>query len=730
MASSENVTVLFCDVVGSTERLVRVGDIAADEHRRELFGALTAAVRTNDGVVVKHLGDGLMVVFPTSAMRALSCAADLHRAARSVEPDDPVRLRVGISAGEVTHEHDDWFGLPVVEAARLCAAASPDQTLANAVVRHLVGSRAVEHRLTDVGDVALKGLAAPLATVSVDWPHGDDPRPASPLVTASGSLAGPAGPSDRPASDAVPLNAPLPPPVPVRRRRRTSLALATVVVLALVSIGLALGARDERPEISDEAGADTPNSDRATTSAPPMPRGYEPILRAVECTPEITDAAPDSVCRELVVPESRANPDGPKVAVPVTSRYAVDPIADPVVLVDVNEPVATTSLNEVADVHALGLRGFAPGGRPELDCPELRTAWSDSLALRADDPAARQQRVDAASACAERLRAEKVQLEGYSMREVADDIRDLVIADRLAPVNIAGGGFATVALTTYARNATDAVSALVLTNPISPGSSSLGDPVHSLEESFSRLVDQCSESDDCAAQHPDLGGSYEERFAELDARPVVVTTPSLVGTGPHRVLLDGRRWAAALEAALYPSDRLGLVPEAIDGASAELTASTGIDEDVRFFVAPASRAGATLSYMCSYDADPNRTAEISAGASPEFAGANETSFAPMCDAWDVPSRYDHLSGPLVGDVPVLIAQGGISVSGVNHWGDEMAAQLDDATLLRFPTLSADLAYSPPPCLRQLRNEFIVDHDIRDDVSSCEEQSPEIEFVGG
>ena len=43
MASSATVTVLFCDVVGSTERLVRLGDIVADEHRRELFAGLTEA---------------------------------------------------------------------------------------------------------------------------------------------------------------------------------------------------------------------------------------------------------------------------------------------------------------------------------------------------------------------------------------------------------------------------------------------------------------------------------------------------------------------------------------------------------------------------------------------------------------------------------------------------------------------------------------------------------------
>lgn len=705
MASSATVTVLFCDVVGSTERLVRLGDIAADEHRRELFAGLTEAVRRNGGEVVKHLGDGLMVVFPRSAVRALSCASDLHVAARAVDPDDPVQLRVGISAGEVTHEHDDWFGLPVVEAARLCGAAAPDQTLANSVIRHLVGSRAVDHRITDVGAIPLKGLAAPLPAVQIDWL--DDP---SPLV-APVPMAAPAA-IDHDVTDR-----------PARRRRGTTLAIAAAVTVALVGGGLAWSAD------GDGAGGARAERTAATSRRLGTPRGYRPVLRTTDCSPEVADAAPDAICRELIVPESRSNPDGPKVAVPVTSRYAEDPRADPVVLVDVNEPITTTSLAEVADVHALGLRGFAEGDRPALDCPELREEWDATLGLRADDAGATSRRVDAARRCADRLRAEGVQLEGYDMAEVADDIRDLVIADELAPVNLAGGGFATVAVTAFARSAADAVSSVLLTSPVSPGSSPVGDPVQSLRTSFDRLIGLCGDSPDCTAAHPDLAATYRERFDQLEASPESVTTPSLIGTGPHRVLLDGRRWAAALEAALYSSDRLGLVPEAIDGASAELTASTGIDEDARFFIAPTARAAATLSYMCSYDAHPNRTAEISASAAPQFAGANEVSFAPICEAWGVPSEFDRLSRPLVGDVPVLLAQGSLSVSGANEWGEEMHAQLDRSTLVRFPTMSADVAYSPPPCLRRMRNGFLVDPALPVDVAACEGQSPPIEFVG-
>src|SRR4051812_46982132 len=115
MGATATVTVLFCDVVGSTERLVRIGDVAGDELRRGLFAGLRRSIAVSGGTEVKNLGDGLMVVFPRSAVAALVCAREMHRAAAAVDPEDPVQLRIGISVGEVAEEDGDWFGLPVVE---------------------------------------------------------------------------------------------------------------------------------------------------------------------------------------------------------------------------------------------------------------------------------------------------------------------------------------------------------------------------------------------------------------------------------------------------------------------------------------------------------------------------------------------------------------------------------------------------------------------------------------
>jgi class 3 adenylate cyclase len=72
------ITVLFCDLVASTERHQHLGDDAADDFRRLLFATLRSAANALHGEVVKTMGDGMMLVFRVSAVVAVSCAARFH----------------------------------------------------------------------------------------------------------------------------------------------------------------------------------------------------------------------------------------------------------------------------------------------------------------------------------------------------------------------------------------------------------------------------------------------------------------------------------------------------------------------------------------------------------------------------------------------------------------------------------------------------------------------------
>jgi class 3 adenylate cyclase/tetratricopeptide (TPR) repeat protein len=167
--ASENVTVLFTDMVGSTALVSSLGPEAADDLRRAHFAILRQAAAEAGGVEVKSLGDGLMVVF-RAASAALSCAVAMQQGVDrdSRRRERPVGLRVGVSAGEVSSEDGDYFGEPVIEAARLCAHCASGQVLAADIVRLTAGRRS-RHQCRSLGRLALRGLPDPVEAVEVLW---------------------------------------------------------------------------------------------------------------------------------------------------------------------------------------------------------------------------------------------------------------------------------------------------------------------------------------------------------------------------------------------------------------------------------------------------------------------------------------------------------------------------------------------------------------------------------
>lgn len=131
---------LFTDIVGSTEALARLGDRAWSDVLRDHFATLRTALADHEGTEIKNTGDGLMAVF-ASTIDGVNAAVAMQQAVqRDAIAGAPVRIRVGVATGEARSEHGDWFGTPVVEAARLCALAGSDESWATGMVKVLAGS--------------------------------------------------------------------------------------------------------------------------------------------------------------------------------------------------------------------------------------------------------------------------------------------------------------------------------------------------------------------------------------------------------------------------------------------------------------------------------------------------------------------------------------------------------------------------------------------------------------
>jgi predicted ATPase/class 3 adenylate cyclase len=151
-------TILFTDIVGSTEQRSRLGDTVGDRLRREHDAIVERAVTRHAGFVVKGTGDGAMCAFG-SAVAALDAAVLMSHSIDTfnAESSEPLSIRIGVSLGELVFENDDLHGLPANEAARLCAASAPGEILVADIVRNVVASRSTA-TFEDRGQIALKGL--------------------------------------------------------------------------------------------------------------------------------------------------------------------------------------------------------------------------------------------------------------------------------------------------------------------------------------------------------------------------------------------------------------------------------------------------------------------------------------------------------------------------------------------------------------------------------------------
>ncbi|MBC7769824.1 MAG: AAA family ATPase [Phycisphaerales bacterium] len=183
--STEQLAILFTDLVGSTELSQAHAPDTAEEIRRQHTAILRQAITEHGGTEVKNLGDGVMVAF-ASASAALACAVSMQQ---RVDLDNRRQqrlnaLRIGVSAGEVVRDNDDYFGDCVVEAARLCSRCEGGQVLLAEVVRLMAGRRNT-HECRPIGALTLKGLNTPVDTVEVIWPRLEDADAASrvPLPT-------------------------------------------------------------------------------------------------------------------------------------------------------------------------------------------------------------------------------------------------------------------------------------------------------------------------------------------------------------------------------------------------------------------------------------------------------------------------------------------------------------------------------------------------------------------
>jgi class 3 adenylate cyclase len=127
-----SVTLLFTDLVGSTETASRIGEQAWSNLLARHNEVIRRAIAEHRGREVDTTGDGFLATFD-GAVRAIRCAIDIHNGIAQLN----LEVRAGIHTGEVDLVGTDVRGLAVHEAARIAGAAGSGITLVSEVTRAL-----------------------------------------------------------------------------------------------------------------------------------------------------------------------------------------------------------------------------------------------------------------------------------------------------------------------------------------------------------------------------------------------------------------------------------------------------------------------------------------------------------------------------------------------------------------------------------------------------------------
>lgn len=670
--STAAVTVLFVDVVASTATMTRIGDDAADELRRRLFGIYRQSVESNRGTLVKTMGDGAMAVFPSSALQAVHAGMEMVRRADELEPRSQVR--VGIASGEVSEEHGDWFGTPVVLASRLCDKARAGQVLCSDGTRTLVGTRG-EYAYVAQRPQRLKGFTERV--------------PAFDVVANEG----------------------------VRERRRLPLLVATASLVVVVLVAMvALAANRSGDREPDGVGG----GPEASWERP----SYEPVLEERACSDAETAGDTTVQCSALQLPLDRADPNGARLALEVNRVPATAEAGDTPPLVNLSTQQVSPSgfvTRAAADIVQVGIRGSALSN-PTLTCPEVTTSGLERLSMPTTQ--AESLLTEQLDRCHQRLVAEGIDISLFDQLDISDDLRDLAVAlgeNQLDVVTFEPDD-AVIAMVTLGRHP-GLIRTLTLFNPLPAGVTDANGRPQSATTRLARYEELCRTASSLCPDDMSLEALLEQGRQELDRSPQVVSA-TLPDGGSTNVYMNGDRSIEAAARALEANDALPLLASGIRSGNFDAAASFLVltSADPRYSIDIS-----TLVQQCA------RSLALTQGRL-DTEAASTTTWSTLVDT-ELPGRcrmlgvgpLEELGAPAVSDTPTLALLGGLNASSVEDWRARLLT-LTNRFEVVFPSSGSANSLSGNGCAGELRLQFLRNPTAQLDVEGCTAQDPPIAFV--
>jgi pimeloyl-ACP methyl ester carboxylesterase len=450
------------------------------------------------------------------------------------------------------------------------------------------------------------------------------------------------------------------------------------------------------------------------------------------CYFNLTSSSYQTECGYLVVPEDRANPDGPtvKIHVVIFKSNNVNAAPDPVIYVagggggnhlDTYDYYLENGGYQILrnrDYIMYNQRG-AMYSHPALTCQGYstlhRTLIQQPFTQKERDNRVNQFLLD----CQEDLLNRGINLEHYSTATHAADLNDLRTTLGYEQVNLYGTSYGTVVILETMRDSPEGVRSAIIDSVYPPQINFYVDLPHNALRAFNAIFEDCAADPDCNAKYPDLEATFYQVVDELNADPI------LVGT----IWVNGGDFMNAVFQALYKEYAIPEIPKWIDQASHGEHSGLlwyyqqSFDSEYGDLLA----LGAHYSILCRDEApfnfakDAARIAERLPPQIQDWWGWPHSDIK-LCRSWQAGVADPIENQAVVSDIPTLILAGRYDPITPPAWGMLAAETLSHSTFFEFPALGHGVMRAND-CAQEIGNQFLNDPNAELDGSCLAELSP-------
>lgn len=439
----------------------------------------------------------------------------------------------------------------------------------------------------------------------------------------------------------------------------------------------------------------------------PEPTTIPPTTAFVEATCEFdVPNGRDVTCGWLTVPEDRNNPDNGqtiRLHVAIFASDSDNPAPDPIVYLEggpggeILEALPLVFEMRFAPYLANhNLIMFDQRGtgysEPSLACPEYTELGYELLEQDITPAEAAQQSMDMLLACRDRLANEGVNLAAYNSAASAADLNDLRIALGYDEWNVWGISYGTRLAQTVMRDYPEGVRSVILDSSYPLEVNLLTDTPENVARAFDVFFAGCAADPACAEAYPDLETLFFDTVAQLNAEKIVLPVSNLLTGDSYNAIFYGDSLIGVLFQSLYATEIIPELPKLIAEVNAgeydtlALVLSSFLSNSDFF------SAGMQYSVQCNEENGFTTAEEITAAqaAQPELEPMfrDDPTLGPnallICEQWGADTAVPLENEPVTSDIPTLILAGEYDPITPPAWGEQVQANLSNATFYEFP----------------------------------------------